>query len=94
MARRRTERDAIEQDDCRFALLHFPAMTMHLSAQKAELVCALTPKPFASRSATRRRPVRWTSVVGARVRGAHYGDQENAGGCHPSRRNTDCRYLR
>ncbi len=92
MARRRTIRDAIEQDDCRFATLQLSAMTNHIGALKAELLRAPTPKPFASHCATRRIPVLRRPLVGARRRGVHYGYQENAGGCHPPGRNTDCRH--
>jgi len=92
MARRRTTRDAIEQDDCRFATLQLSAMTSHIGALKAELLRAPTPKPFASHCATRRIPVLRHPLVGARRRGVHYGYQENAGGCHPPGRNTDCRH--
>jgi hypothetical protein len=93
MARKRTKRDAIELSDCRFVTQHLPAMTITTGAFKAELLRATHPKPFASHSATARMPVSPRLSVGARARGVHYGYQENAGGCHPPGRNTDCRHI-
>lgn len=92
MARRRTKRDAIEITDCRFAMLHLPALTISAGAPNAEVSRPTPLKPFASHCATGRTPVFRRPLVGARARGVHYGYQENAGGCHPPGRNTDCRY--
>ncbi len=92
MARKRTRRDAIEHDDCRFAMLHLSALINHTGAHEAELLRAPTPKPFASHCATRRGPAIRNPLVGARARGVFYGYQENAGGCHPPGRNTDRRH--
>jgi hypothetical protein len=94
MARMRTKRDAIDVNDCRFAMLHLPAMTIYAGAPNTCVSRAFTFKPFASHSAMRRMPVSRRPLVGARARGVYYGYQENAGGCHPPGRNTDCRYSR
>src|SRR5690606_13176792 len=94
MARRRSIRDAIEDTDCRFASPTMPALTIIIQALNVRGSRPSTLNPFAPQCATPRMPPIRRPLVGARVRGAHYGDQENAGGCHPPGRNTDCRYRR
>ena len=54
---------------------------------------AISLEPLASHGATPGGPVRRSIGVGARRRGVPlHGYQENAGGCHPPGRNTDCRH--
>jgi hypothetical protein len=94
MARRRTKRDAIDTADCRFASPFLPAMTEFAGAQNVRGSRPIFFNTFAPQRAEPGLPVRRLPSFGARVRGVNYGNQENAGGCHPPGRNTDCRYSR
>jgi hypothetical protein len=94
MARRRTKRDAIEMNDCRFASPYLPAMTEFAGAQNVRGSRPIVFNTFAPQRAEPGSPVRRLTPFGARVRGVYYGNQENAGGCHPPGRNTDCRHSR
>lgn len=89
MALRRTKRDAIRTTDCAFVM----SLTSATASQNIGAFCATPLKPFASQGAIRMRPACRTVLVGARRRGVQsYGYKENAGGCHPPGRNTDCRH--